>query len=180
MRNYFDCETSGFHPWKNSVISLAWVITDDDNNTIDEFYDECAPDLGSKAWDIEAESVHGFKEAEHRLKKPAIELCNNLLSFLAKNKVTHDLIRYHANAYFDTRMLFAMFFKNLEHNYYSIYKHVQPNEHQNTIELIKQRLPGLPSYKLNELADTLGISLQHHNALSDTRCLVSICKEIKI
>lgn len=180
MKNYLDLETSGRQYWKNSAISLAWIITDDHNETIDEFYDECAPDKGHKSWDIDTEVIHGFKEADQRSKKPAIELCNNLLKFLEKNKVYNEVVRYHANAYFDTRMLFAMFFKNLEHNYYSIYKHIQPNNHQNTIELIKHKLPGLPSYRLNELAQTFGISFSHHNALSDTRCLVNICKEIKL
>ncbi len=180
MRNYLDIESSGLNYWTNSVISLAWIITDDDNEKVAEFYDECAPDTGKKVWTMEAETFHKFKEIEHRQKQPALSLCQKLLAFLTKHKINDGVIRYHANAYFDTRMLFAMYFKNMQHNHYDIYKHVKTTDHENTIALIKKRLPGLPSYKLNELAATFGIELNHHNALSDTDCLVNICKELKI
>lgn len=179
MRNYLDVETTGFNYWTNSVISLAWIITDDDNQILDSFYQECAPDKGKKVWSVEAESIHGFKESEMRLKQEPFEMCRHLLSFLHKNGISDGVIRYHANANFDTRMLFAMFFKAMEHNYYEIYKYLKPNEHVNTIPLVKSKL-NLPSYKLNEVASSLNIQLNHHNALSDTECLVKICKELRV
>lgn len=179
MRNYLDVESTGLNYWTNSVISLAWIITDDANDVVDKIYLECAPDKGSKVWTKEAEEVHKISESQARLFKPALIACHDLLKFFEKNKIVNGVIRYHANANFDTRMLFAMFMKEMQHNYYDIYKFISPNEHQNTIKLIKERIK-LPSYSLDEIAKFLGINFNHHNALSDTECLVNICKELKI
>jgi DNA polymerase III epsilon subunit-like protein len=179
LRHYIDTETTGFRTWTNSVISLAWIITDDENETIAEFYEECAPDTGKFAWDKSAEPIHGFNEVDQRKKQHPRDLCVNLMSFLDANKISDAIVRYHAKARFDMRMIYAMYFKNMEHNYYHMYKFIQPTGHISTIDLIKNRLK-LSSYDLHEVASALGIKFTHHNALSDTQCLVNICKELRI
>lgn len=179
MRHYLDIESSGLNYWTNSIISLAWIITDDNNDKVAEFYDECAPDKGSKVWNMEAEKIHKFTEIDQRKKQPALDMCKKLLEFWKVNKVTDANIRYHANANFDTRHLFAMFFKAMEHNYYDLYKYINPSDHVNTIPLVKSKI-SLKSYSLDSIANYLNIPLAHHNALSDTNCLVGICKELTI
>jgi DNA polymerase III epsilon subunit-like protein len=179
MKHFLDLETSGFDPWRNSVLSLAWVITDDDYNIIDEFYHECAPDIGNRSWSKDAERVHGFTELEHRQKTPPIDVCNKLLSFLDKYKGERRHVHYHAEARFDTRFLFAWLNKNLDWNYYKIYEHIHPHSHINTIKLFKDK-HNLPSYSLDSLAKHVGITFNHHNALSDTKALVEICKRLLV
>ena len=43
-----------------------------------------------------------------------------------------------------------------------------------TVRFARQAIPGMVNYKLNTLSDALGISLNHHNALSDTRAAAQI------
>lgn len=185
MKHFIDVETTGFDCWKNCVISLAWIITDDKNETVAEFYEECAPD-SKKGWNVEAEKIHGFTYEEQIKKQSNLDMVNNLFTFLDTNNVRTNLW-YHANASFDYKFLFGLITKAADNRIFDLWKYVLPNENVNTIKLFNQHLnrnekgklkpkKDRTSVALDKLCKYYGVGLEHHNALSDTRGLVSCVK----
>ena len=178
LKIFIDVETTGFNPWKHSVLSMAICLVDDELNTVAEFYEECRPNLLTKAtWTVEAQRVHGFTPQEVRNKQTEKGLCEKLYNFLEENMVGRGKLYFHADSKIDYKFLIGILFKNMGSRYYDIYKYMEPYGHINTMEYF--RACGFRKYGLDKMARHYNIKLNHHNALSDTRVLVEIYKRVK-
>lgn len=178
-RLFIDVETSGFNPWQHSILSMAIIVTDSELNEKAEFYEECRPNiLNRKSWSVDAQKVHGFKPSEVIKKQSETELCKKLYTFLRDNlNGERGVLWFHADSKIDYKFLIGVLFKNMGSDYYDIYKYIQPYGHKNTMEYIRKK--GFRKYGLDKMANHYNIQFNHHNALSDTRVLLEICKRIK-
>ena len=177
MKYFIDVETSGFDIWRNSVISLALIATDDNGNTLGEFYEECAPDVGELAWSKVKgkdgkthEDAHGFREDDQRKKQSPLSLIINLWKFL--NEYTEGKaipLVQHSDSNFDSRMLWAFLLKNLDWKYYEFLKFIKESGHEDTMRMARKVLD-LENYQLPTVATACGLEFEnHHHALYDCR-----------
>lgn len=179
LKLFIDVETSGFNCWQHSILSMAVIVADDELNKIAEFYEECKPNkLTKSSWSRESERVHGFTPRSTLTKQSEKELCEKLYRFLEENmNGERGYLYFHADSKIDYKFLIGILFKNMETNFYDIYKWLFPYGHVNTMSVFRQK--GFKSYGLDKMANHFGIRFKHHNALADTRVLLEICQKIK-
>lgn len=173
-RVYLDVETTGFDAIRNDVVSLAAVVTDDDFNIQDKFYDTCKPEF-NKYFSEDAIDVHGFTRDDLNTFQDPRDLCIKLLHFLRPFKDSNNVSRLfvsHSLRNFDFSFLEWLFIK--QDLQYSLYKVLTPNNQRSTIKAARDA--GHKKNKLNEWADRLGIDLTHHHALSDTMACLEVDK----
>lgn len=176
--HYFfsDVETTGFDPIRNDIVSLAMIVTDREFNPVGEFYETCRPEF-NKFYSEDAEKVHGFNRSQLESFQHPRKLCIKLLNFLAPYRTPgkfHPYI-YHAFKYFDYRFSEWAFRKNELH--WSWFKMFDERFTQSTLSMARNA--GYTGNKLNQWAERIGFELEHHNALSDTKCLVPLYKYLK-
>lgn len=180
MKHFIDFETTGFDPWTHSAVSLAWIITDDNYNIIAKFYEECRPNvINRKTWTKEAQRIHKFTVKEILTKQSETQLCVKLINFLRKHcNGERGHLYYHADSHIDHRFLMGILHKNLDKHIYEIYKHIYSHGHRNTMVDFRNHL-GPRLYGLSALATHYGVVLKHHNALSDTECLLECYRRME-
>jgi DNA polymerase III epsilon subunit-like protein len=176
--HYFfsDVETTGFDPIRNDIISLCLIVTDREFNRVGMFYETCRPEF-NKFYSVEAEKIHGFNRSQLESFQPRRKLAINLLKFLAPFRTPgkfHPYI-YHALKYFDFRFTDWMYRK--ENLQWSFYKMFDERFTQSTITMARNM--GYSPNKLNDWADRIGFDLNHHDAQSDTECLVEVYKHLR-
>jgi len=180
VKHFIDFETTGFDPWKNCAVSLAWIIADDDYQPIAKFYEECCPNvLNWTIWTKEAQRVHGFTPEYISKQQSETALCEKLLAFLEENNDgTLGNLYYHADSHIDHKFLMGILLKNLDGRYYEIYKFIRATGHRNTMSDFRNHL-GSKLYGLSKLAKHYDEPLEHHNALSDTTCLLNCYRKME-
>lgn len=167
---FLDTETTGFDSLRNQVISLAAYITDPDYNLLGEFSTGIRP-VGSKdvVWSLQAEDVHGITWHEAREFPELPEVHELLVNFL--NPWKRELVMVAHNMPFDRRMIKGTWSRIEKHNeILSYYRDFQ-------CTLSMSRKSGLLPKKmtrLNHICEHLGIELDHHDAKSDAKALISL------
>lgn len=173
---FSDVETTGFDPIRNDIVSLCMIVTDQNFNRVGMFYETCRPEF-NKFYSEGAEKIHGFDRAQLESFQPRRNLCINLLHFLKEFRTPdkfHPYI-YHALKLFDFRFTDWAFRK--ENLHWSLYKMFDERFCESTIEMARDA--GYSPNKLNHWADRLDFKLDHHNAQSDTECLVETYKYLQ-
>lgn len=173
-RVYVDCETTGFDPIRNDVVSMAIVVTDQKMSIKDRFYQTARPEF-NKFYSEEAELVHGFKRDElKKFQSPEI-LCNSILSFLSKFKSKNNspsLFISHSLRQFDFLFIDWLFRK--QNKQYDLWKIIRQDHQRSTIT--EARNAGYKNNGLDLWAKRIGFNLTHHDAMSDTLCCLEIDK----
>ena len=192
MKIFVDVETTGFDPWRASVLALACVLTNDEGEEIDRFYEFCRPATTNKTvtiptlidgrmktyeyklWSVEAEKKHGISYEFAMKQQHPINLCVNLLNFLAKHVgEPTPLTMYTKSMAFDLRMITAMFSRNLEHHYYKMYRYIKFNDWENVYDLVPN------ATDLETVAKREGIKIKAHDALSDDLAMIELWKRYR-
>jgi DNA polymerase III epsilon subunit-like protein len=168
---FVDCETTGFDPLRNCVLTLACYVTDSEYNLIGEHYGEFRPD-GSKeiCWGDEAEKVHGISWEQSQSFPDMGEASESFLAFLEK----HPPLTFIAhNMAFDRRMVRGTLSKTDRHfRFYQCFPRFQ-----DTIKIVKESgLTNGKSRSLGVICKELGIEHDHHDARSDAKVLIQIHK----
>lgn len=173
-RLYIDVETTGFCHWRNDIIAIAIIVTDQSFHQKAEFYETARPSF-DKYYSKDAEKIHGFSKAELLTFQEPRKLCINILKFLVpfKHEMNYpNIFVQHALRQFDYLFTETLFRKNeLE---FSWWKVAAQDKQESTI--LKGRKAGYKKNKLDEWAKRLDLDLDHHNALSDTRACLEIDK----
>jgi len=173
---FCDVETTGFDPIRNDVVSLSMIVTDPDFNPVGEFYETCRPDF-NKFYSSGAEKAHGFTRAQSEKFQDPRKMLIRLLKFLAPFRTPgkyHPYI-YHALKYFDFRFTDWAFRKqNMQWSFYKMF-----DERFTESTILMARNAGYSPNKLSDWAERVEFDLQHHNALSDTRCCVEVYKFLR-
>jgi len=168
---FCDVETTGFDPIRNDIVSVAMVVTDKNMNWEGEFYQTLRPEF-NKFYSAEAEKIHGFNKKQMlefpHPRKTLIELLKFLNRWRSPGQ-WHPFI-FHALRGFDFKFLEWAFRKQELH--WSFFKMFDERFTQSTISMA--RSAGYSGNKLNEWADRLDFGLDHHNALSDTKCCAEV------
>lgn len=162
-----DVETSGTHSWYHDIVSMAYVVVNEDLSIIDSFSGVCCP------WDInhfnlDTVGIHGFSPEYLRYQKSSHDLCIDSLHFLNKyrnkERITYMPFIYHGLNRFDFRFVENWHLKNgLEFSSRKVFNR------QHTFSTIKMaRQLQYENNSLDVWAMRLGIRLEHHKVLSDT------------
>lgn len=193
VKIFVDVETTGFDPWRDSVLSLACVLTDDNGNTIDTFYEFCRPATTNKTvtlytekngrivpyerdlWSEKAAKIHGISYEQAMKQQHPINLCVNFLNFLAKRVgAPTPLTMYTKNMAFDLRMITAMMYRNLEHHAYKMYRYVDFRNWENVYDMVPN------ATELAIVAKREGIDINAHDALSDVTAMIELWKRYSV
>lgn len=172
---FLDVETTGFDPIKNDVTSLGAIITDSSLNEVGSFYTTVKPDMNKFISD-DALKVSGFSLANLMIHTEQRDACILFMKFLKPYLECFPLTMVsHTVNNFDWRFIDWMFRKQ-ELNF-SLYKALRYDYQESTIKL--GRDAGYPTNKLNEWADRLNLSFNHHNALDDAKMCLEIYRHLK-
>jgi DNA polymerase III epsilon subunit-like protein len=173
-----DLETTGFCPIRNDVISIGLIVLDSQLKEIESIYLKVRPD--HYAWmsdDNVATHVHGFKLSEMLFFEERRSVIVKLMNFLKPFKHEINLPRplfYHATNAFDYLFLEWFFRKeNLQYSFWKIFNHQSSHS-----TVLLTRSLGFEGNKLNQWADRLSVSFNHHNALDDARMCAKILQYI--
>lgn len=173
---FSDCETTGFDPVRNDMISVSLIVTDSNHNIIDKYYDEIKPDF-NKFYSEEAEKIHGFTKRDMKNFKPRKEACIDMLKFLKPFKDKNNTPRpfvFHALRNFDYQFLNWAFRK--EELQYSLWKIIEGGNIFSTIEMARKA--GYKDNKLNTWAKRLGVDFSHHLAEDDAKMCLNLYKHL--
>ena len=131
----------------------------EDGKIVDERYDLVDPEARFDVFNVE---LHGIHPDMVRHEKNFPVLWEEIAPLMGSGiLVAH-------NATFDLGVLSKLFRR------YGIAK--SPDPYVCTVQLGRKCIPEAPNHKLNTLCDLLGISLDHHNAASDSRaCAELLC-----
>jgi DNA polymerase III epsilon subunit-like protein len=169
---FLDLETTGFDPIRNDVTSMGAIITDSSRIVLDELYTTARPDINKFTSD-EALNISGFSKAQLLLHKPQREACIDLMKFLKPHLEEFPLMMVsHTSNNFDWRFLDWMFRK--QDLNFKIYKALRHDYQQSTIKM--GRSAGYDGNKLNQWAERLSLTFNHHNALDDARMCLEVHK----
>ena len=178
MKIFIDVETTGFNPFRDSVIELGSIITDDKGIEIARFNQLCRPDPignGRFNWNKKAEETHGISYETAVKSQHPINLCVNYLNFLAEHVMRPlPLSMFTKNMAFDLRMLTGLMHKNLEHHYFGMYKFIKHNEWENIAAFMPDGLAD--NAKLETIAKKLKIPHNAHRAIGDCEVTVELFK----
>lgn len=156
-----DFETA--NKYANSACSLA-AVTKYGDTTVDETYRLIKPPF--MVFAPENINVHGIHPEE-----VAHEPHFNDLWPVFRPHIENRIIVAHY-AVFDTRVLRSLL---------KTYNLDKPDvSYACTVEISRKVWPDLPNHKLNTVAESLGFSFHHHQALDDARaCAVIVCAAAK-
>ena len=176
MKCFIDVETTGFNHWRDSILQLAAVITDDKLNVIGTF-NEFARPYTIRNWNTEAESIHGISSERASNFDTQFSLVNNFSLFLDNLKEpgvrAYEFLDYSVGK-FDFKFIKTMFFH--QGVYYDFYKHFSDNKYKSVLTMAKKDNNNYKSNKLSDVCDWHNISLTHHEASSDTRATLELYK----
>lgn len=172
---FIDIESTGFDPIRNDVTSLGAIVTDSSLNELNAFYTTVKPDMNKFVSD-EALSVSGFTRANLMIHTPQRDACIAFMKFLKPYvELFPQIMVTHSLNNFDWRFVDWLFRKQ-ELNY-SLYKILRYDYQESTIKM--GRDAGYQTNKLNEWADRLNMTFNHHNALDDARMCLEIYRHLK-
>lgn len=156
-----DFETA--NKYANSACSLA-AVTKHDDLTIDETYRLIKPPF--MVFAPENIQIHGITPAQVK-KEPKFDALWPVFQPYIANRI---IVAHYA--VFDTRVLRSLL---------KTYHLDTPNtSYACTVEISRKVWPELPNHKLNTVANYLGFSFHHHQALDDARaCALIVCEAAK-
>ena len=171
---FVDAETSGFEPIRNDVTSIGAIVTDCSHNVLADFYTTVKPEI-NKFTSEEALVVSGFSKEALLTHKPQRQACIDFMRFLKPylEEFPQMMVSHTVNG-FDWRFIEWMFRKQ-ELNY-NLYRVLSPEFQESTIKLGRQA--GHATNKLDEWAERLNLTFNHHNALDDARVCFQIHKHL--
>jgi len=179
FKAFIDVETTGFDYLNNDIVSLCCIITDQ-NLRIQKIHTSYVIPDNLNSWSDHAERVHGFTKFDVMRKpfvnsrKSAIGFLTFLKEFKHENNYPMEFVS-HSNG-FDFKMLLGMFIKNdLQ---FSLYKIFNQRFQTSTIKLARKAYQ-LKSYKLGNICEHLGIELDAHEVVSDTKACFEIYRRIQ-
>jgi len=150
-----DFETA--NKYTNSACSLA-AVTMHDRQCVQEAYSLIHPPF--MRFDPVHVEIHGITE-DKVAQKPTFDV---LWADIRRHLEGRIVIAHYA--VFDMRVLRSML---------KTYELERPQmQYACTVEISRKVWPDLPDHKLNTMADYLGISFQHHQALDDARVCAAI------
>jgi len=178
-----DIETSGRDPWRNEIIQIATIIADKEFKVVKTFNKYLKPERRSY-WDEGAEKIHGITWNKSRCFDNRDSVLNEYIHFLNSNCpdgghsfVAHALPFRSSIDFFDRNFLFAFFWvRDLRTDFYKLFP-----EGKTISTIHKKRKLATQRYqikdqKLSTWADKLNFELDHHDALSDTKCCLEVLK----
>jgi DNA polymerase III epsilon subunit-like protein len=183
MYFFCDIETTGRIPWRHEILSLAGIVTDEKFNEIDRIILYNKP-LAEGVWDEGAEKIHGITLERARAFPHPNDNLDRLDDFLCGIQrsgqyhfICHALPFKGRMDLFDRNFVFAWYFTNNKRDRY--YHNFPEAKVRSTIirspkEAAKRW--GVENQKLGTWARRLGIKLNHHEAVSDTECLIQVFK----
>jgi len=191
MKVFFDCETTGLDPLRNDIITGFFLLTDNNNNIIDELEIEVAPDRSYFTWSPAAEKIHGIKMETAYDFPPREKVIITILEFFDRNlnqRPSENIFIMQAYPYkffgqdgqpswpyFDWHFLFFMFYK--ENAEFLLRKYFTYNPKETTLTLwYKLKEYGLAKRNLESASQVVGYKFDHHNAKADTLCLFECWK----
>lgn len=173
---FVDIESTGFDPIRNDVTSLGAIITDSSLSEMGSFYTTVKPDMNKFISD-DALKVSGFSLANLMIHTEQRDACILFMKFLKPYLEYFPLTMVsHTVNNFDWRFVDWLFRKQ-ELNF-SLYKALRHDYQESTIKL--GRDAGHSTNKLNEWAERLGLTFNHHNALDDARMCLEIYRHLKV
>ena len=177
-----DVETTGRTPFRNEVITLDFIIADENLEKIDERGFKFRP-VEKHVWSEEASAVHGFSWHSCQLFPDKRESFNDMQVFLKHfgsglNFICHALPVRSRIDLFDYQFLLAMYWEEgCRSDFYRIFPEKKV---ESTIS--KQRKAacerwGIKNQRLDTWCEKLGIdSGRHHDSAFDTYVALEIYK----
>ena len=178
---YFDTETTGLDPQRNTIIQLSGMI-EIDGQVVETFNYKIRP-IQSDVIDPEALRVHGITQSEmDTYPEPSVVL-KQFLTLLEKycNKFDRNDKYYPAgyNVKFDLEMLYAFARKQGEKYLGSFLAWVPIDGMPLVHYLVTQSDFKLPDYKLKTVCDHFGIEIKAHDAMSDITATRELLKKLE-
>lgn len=145
---FWDVETTGFDPFRNSVISLACVLRDRETGRLHEFYEECRPEFNKREyvfkgktvelWSKDAERVHGISWSRAQAAQHPTDLCVKLTRFMKPFATdSRYLFIYHANTNFDFQFIEALMAKQHQNLHWWFQRRFHPKVTVSTMKLAR-------------------------------------------
>jgi DNA polymerase III epsilon subunit-like protein len=179
MYFFIDIESTGFDPWRHSMIEIGCLYVDKDFNVLREFETRIRPEPAEQ-WTEQAERIHGITldslESAPCLDDSLRDIYNHcsLIFGQSRNATFVD----HSRGKFDWRWLFASSAKvGLE---FEFRKYFHVDRYESSMDLAKNLAPDGLSTSLDALCEHYGIELSHHNALSDVHGCFEIYKRLRM
>ncbi len=169
---YFDCETTGLSPYKNSIIQIAFIVEVD--GKIREEHSWLVMPWKEDKPNPRAMATHGItlETLRENGKDPIImhrDLCSILSRYVDPYAKTDKFLVHGYNAKFDIDFL-SCHFKRCEDRYFASYFSWKPVDPYPVL-VFYDALKGIkfPDHKLGTMCRHFGISLDAHDALSDIK-----------
>lgn len=160
LPNYvvIDIETTGLHPSRDEIIQIA-AVRYVDHEEVASFCSYIRPNCKIPK---EASAINGITDYMVKAAPTISEIKDEFLSFICAE--ASAIVGYNIN--FDLRFL--------RENYGSAF--AQNVEIIDVLPLVREAIPGLSNYKLEQLAPAIGYRGQSHNAISDCRATAAVLK----
>lgn len=178
-----DIETTGRDQWRNEIIQLCTILTDDNFNEVATFNEYIKPER-EDYFDQRAFEVHGISWAASRKFKSQEDIFVRYNKFLYEHCpagglsfVCHALPFRSSVDLFDLNFIFSWYF-TMDYRFL-YYRYFPESKVISTIKKKRKQATTnyqIPNQKLGTWAKKLDFELKHHDALSDTRCCLEILK----
>ena len=158
MNRYIVFDTETPNSWNDSICSIGISVVEH-GVIVEERYDLVDPEARFDVFNVE---LHGISPEMVRFEKNFPVLWEEI------EPIMNSGILVAHNAPFDLGVLGKLFRR------YGISR--SGDDYACTVQLGRKCLPNAPNHKLNTLCDMLGITLDHHNAASDSHaCAELLC-----
>lgn len=185
MLAFTDVETTGTEMWRNEIIEIATVVTDDDFKVLGEFNEYVRPEY-SKQYTPEAEEVHGITWHDSQSFSSSDIVLSDYIDFLSEYRVGHEaslqmvchaLPFYSSLDLIDRNFIFAWFWNHdHRHTYYSLFDDQNTKSTIIRSKKLAQQTWGVPNQKLSTWMNKLGLSFKPHRALDDAYACLEVYK----
>lgn len=178
----FDVETTGLYPNVNGIVQLGCIIEID--NEIREEFDFKMRPFPNDQIDEDSLKIHNYTKEEILKWEDPIAIYHRLIGIFERyiNKYNEDDKFYPCgyNTSFDISFLIE-FFKKCNDNYIGSWLNLKAQIDPLPIlrMLDFMGLIKMDNYKLENVANALGISITAHDALSDVKATIEIRKIVE-
>lgn len=172
-----DFESTSVNVFEAEIITGFFAALDDSLNVVDTLSIQCQP----FKWSDEAEKIHGISKREASSYKKFSEVYQEIVNFIYRTGATEfwchsNSVMYGKITPYDYAVL-RLNMLNMGDGPYWAVNQLKPYSTHSLAKVLSDRFT-FPGYSLDNVCNTLGIKLNHHNAESDCLATVQIIKKL--